>query len=149
MNNRQTCINCGHLLVDRNGVWLCPLCNADRQVYSQPFFDMDETDQYTFIECPGATLYEPDTNRVIEGVKFIDSEDSSKGHKIIIRPVFPPAHRRRRRIKREAAGKIRRCQACQDYTIRMRRPEGPDFFIPSAKHPGRKKLRSITVRSYV
>ena len=33
--------------------------------------------------------------------------------------------------------------SCQDYTVRMRRKEGPDFYIPSHKHPNRKKLKSV------
>jgi hypothetical protein len=62
--------------------------------------------------------------------------------------VYAPTHSRRRRIKAEAFGKIRRCAACQDLTVRLRRREGPDFFIPSSKHPGRKKLKSVTYRTW-
>ncbi|MDH4034406.1 MAG: hypothetical protein OEV80_11475, partial [candidate division Zixibacteria bacterium] len=51
-------------------------------------------------------------------------------------------------IKREALGSIRRCQACQDYTVRMRRKEGADFCIPSSKFPHRKTLKSVHHVSY-
>jgi len=107
-----------------------------------------ESSEFVFVECPGATLYEQGTNNVIAGVRFIDNDDPFKGYKIIGEPIFAPNHRRRRRIKREALGKIRRCRACQDYTVRMRRREGADFFIPSPKHPGRTKLKSVRHVSY-
>ncbi|MEW5994038.1 MAG: hypothetical protein AB1744_06545 [Candidatus Zixiibacteriota bacterium] len=76
-------------------------------------------------------------------MKWLDPDDPSAGYEIVKHPVYAPNHTKRRRIKREVLGKIRRCQACQDYTVRMRRKEGPDFFIPSSKYPGRKKLKSV------
>ena len=96
-----------------------------------------------FIECPGATLYEPGTDHVVKGVAFNDDNDPTKGFTIVDRPLYAPTHTHRRRIKLDALGKIRRCQGCQDLTVRMRRREGPDFYIPSSKHPGRKKLKSV------
>ena len=149
MHEKKTCINCGHMLVCRDGVWLCENCNPDSGVYAQPFFEPSDSDEYVFIECPGATLYEPGTRKVTAGVEFLDEDDPLKGYRIIKEPVFAPTHARRRRIRREALGKIRRCQGCQDYTIRMLRPEGRDFFIPSHKHPGRKKLKAVTHRNYL
>ena len=145
---KKTCINCGRPLIKRGAAWLCIECNRDQFDVADLFEDQPEDDGYILIECPGATLYKPGTNEIVEGARFIDDEDPSKGCEIIGSSVYPPNHRNRRRIKREAYGKIRRCQACQDYTIRMRRKEGADFFIPSHKYPGRKKLKSITHSSY-
>lgn len=149
MDNQKTCINCGRELVRTHGTWLCLQCNSDELKQAQPFFEDHDDDGYVFIDCPGATLYAPGADDIIQGVKFFDDDDPTKGYRIIGEPVYSPTHTARRRIKKEALGKIRRCQGCQDYTIRMRRKEGPDFFIPSHKHPGRTKLKSVKHRSYV
>jgi len=143
MAERQTCINCGHGLLPRGGALFCPSCNSEDLDQSRIFLSENHADEYVFIECPGATLYEPGTNDVAEGVEYYDRDDPDQGYRIVKNPVFAPEHKKRRRVKREARGKITRCQACQDYTVRMRRKEGPDFFIPSVKHPGRKKLKSV------
>ena len=127
---------------------ICLKCNSEELQEYPILFEVQDSDEYIFIECPGATIYQPGTNNIIGGVKFYDNDDPLKGHKIIGEPVYAPTHSKRRRIKREALGKIRRCQGCQDYTVRMRRPEGPDFFIPSHKHPSRKKLKSVKHLSY-
>lgn len=150
VNNTQTeapqkkCINCHRLLVKKNNAWLCPQCNPDSHELDDIFIDPTDENEYIFIECPGATLYEPGTDKVIAGVKFLDDNEPSAGFEIIREPIYAPTHTRRRRIRKDARGKIRRCQGCQDYTVRMRRKEGPDFFIPSPKHPRRKKLKSVT-----
>ncbi len=141
-----TCIYCGRDLINQNGTRLCPKCNSDDLAF-QFVLQADEDDEYCLIECPGSTIYEEGTNNVEAGVEFLDEDDPLKGYRIVNRPVYPPTHTRWRRIKKEALGKIRRCQACQDYTIRMRRKEGRDFFIPSSKHPGRTKLKAITHHS--
>ena len=145
MSDESTCINCGRPLVERDNVKVCPACNAEAPDFAS-FTESGDSSDYVFIECPGATLYEPGTTIVAQGVDF-DQASSSTGYKIVGKPVFAPTHTRLRRIKPEARGSIRRCQGCQDYTIRMRRPEGPDFFIPSSKYPGRKKLKSVSHRS--
>lgn len=147
MDETKTCINCQRDLIQRKGAWICETCNTQIDAVYEEIIESVESDDYLFIECPGATLYEPGTNSVIGGVKFINEDDPFMGYRIIGEPVYAPTHTKRRRIKREALGKIRRCQGCQDYTIRMRRPEGPDFFIPSHKHPGRTKLKPVTPRS--
>ena len=141
------CINCGGELELHHGVRLCPRCNSDD--LAMPFIMQDDDDEYVFIECPGASLYDPDTGEVIAGARFLDEDDPTKGYRIVDRPVHPPTHRRWRRIRKDALGHIRRCQACQDYTIRMRRKEGADFFIPSNKYPGRTKLKSISHNSLI
>jgi len=148
MNQAPTCINCGRPLVLRQGARVCLDCNSDLLTAAEIFIDPPDTDEYVVIECPGATLYREGTNEVEAGVKFEDDDDPSKGYEIVKHPVYAPTHERKRRIKAEAYGKIRRCRGCQDLTVRMRRREGPDFFAPSVKHPGRKKLKSVSYRTY-
>lgn len=148
MANTSTCINCRGRLVSRRGVLVCPRCNSGETDQIQGILEPFEDDDHVFIECPGATLYAAGTTEVVAGVKWHDNDDPLKGYKIIGNPVYAPDHRRRRRIKREALGRIRRCQACQDYTIRMRRKEGADFYIPSSKHPDRKKLKPVRHLTY-
>ncbi len=109
-----------------------------------PFDDVESLDEdKVFIECPGATVYEPGTRKVVAGVEFIDENDPEKGYRIISHQVFAPEHRRRRLIKKEHRNSIRRCQACQDLTVRLIRREGPDFFIPSPKHPRKTRLKPV------
>jgi hypothetical protein len=148
MKDEKTCIHCGRRLTGKNGVWLCLRCNSRDLEYTRIFIEEREDDDYIFIECPGATLYEQGTNEIKTGARFLDDDDPQKGYEIVDHPVYAPTHTKRRRIKREALGKIRRCQGCQDYTVRMRRKEGPDFFVPSVKHPRRKKLKSVEFVTY-
>jgi len=148
MDDPKRCINCNRPLIQQQGVWLCIQCNSREIDAARVFIDEQESDEYVFIECPGATLYEPGTHNVVAGVKYHDDDDPFKGYKIIDKPVYAPNHVKRRRIKREALGKIRRCQACQDYTVRMKRKEGPDLFIPSPRFPNRKKLKSVQHTSW-
>jgi hypothetical protein len=147
MTEHNTCINCDQELVHINGLWLCRNCNSPEIEQYQTILEQSASDDQIFIECPGATLYDPNSNAVIAGVKFIDENDPFKGYKIIGHQVFSPTHTKLRRINKEALGHIRRCQGCQDYTIRMRRKEGPDFFIPSSKFPKRTKLKSVIYRT--
>jgi len=147
MDEVRKCINCERELVQRNSVWVCLHCNTSVDAEYKEIIEGADGDEFVFIECPGATLYEPGTNNVIRGVKFINDDDPFMGYRIIGESVYAPTHTKKRRIKREAIGKIRRRQGCQDLTIRMRRPEGPDFFIPSSKYPGRTKLKPVTPRS--
>lgn len=143
------CINCGAELTSSGGISVCPECNSQYLRETQVFANLPgDSNEHVFIECPGATLYIDGTNEVEAGVEFFDNDDPSKGFRIVKHPVYAPTHARWRRIKREAVGKIRRCQGCQDYTVRMRRREGPDFFIPSYKHPRRKKLKSVKYRTF-
>ena len=148
MKDDKTCIHCKRKLVHKNGVWLCLACNSRDLEYTRIFIEEKEDDGYVFIDCPGATLYEDGTNEVVAGVRFNDDDDPEKGYEIVDHPVYAPTHTKKRRIKKEALGKIRRCQGCQDYTVRMRRREGPDFFVPSYKHPGRKKLKTVEYVTY-
>jgi hypothetical protein len=72
------------------------------------------------IECPGATLYDVESGQVLEGAKWLDPDDPTAGFEIVGRPVYAPNHTARRLIEAHQEGKITRCQACQDYTVRMR-----------------------------
>lgn len=96
-----------------------------------------------FIECPGVTVYEPGTRTVIAGVVWVDEKDPTKGYKIVDHQVFAPEHRKKRLIKKEHRNSIRRCQACQDLTVRLIRREGPDFFIPNPRFPRKKQLKPV------
>jgi hypothetical protein len=109
-----------------------------------PFEDFETLDDdKIFIECPGASVYEEGTRNVIAGVEFVDDAHPEKGYRVVDQQVFAPEHRKRRLIKKEHRSSIRRCQACQDLTVRLIRREGVDFFIPSPKHPRKTKLKSI------
>ena len=139
----KKCINCENELIQKQGIWLCNTCNSEDLKLTHLFEDEVYDDGYIFIECPGATLYQEGSNQVENGVEFHDRDNPHKGYKIVGKAVYAPTHKKRRRIKKELAGKISRCQGCQDYTVRMRRREGVDFFIPSTKYPGRKKLKTV------
>ena len=95
------------------------------------------------IECPGATIYEPGTRNIISGVKFQSENDPAQGFQIIGSPVYAPEHKQRRLVKKEHVGSIRRRKACQDLTVRMIRPEGPDLYIPDGRNHHKTKLKSI------
>ena len=138
--NNTTCATCGRMLQTGKDRPFCPHCDTESP---EPGGIFSADDGYIFVECPGATLYAPGTDQITAGVKWRDHSDPSKGYDIIGHAVYAPNHTKKRRVKKEAYGKIRRCQACQDFTIRMRRKEGPDFFIPSPRHPRRKKLRPV------
>lgn len=137
--NKQICPHCGDLLQEMGGLPICERCNDQRgenyNYLSQSIADFSENSDKVLIECPGATLYHPGTNEVAAGVSFHDSEDPSRGYEIIDRPVYGPKHVKRRWVKKEDLHLIRRCQSCQDHTIRMRRKEGPDLYIPSRRGP--------------
>jgi len=121
-----------------------PVNERDDAVMQSPFEDDVLLDgDNMFIECPGATIYEPGTRNVICGARFIDDNDPSKGFEIVDKPVYAPGHVRRRIIKKDHANSIRRCQACQDLTVRMMRREGPDMCIPSSRFPRRQRLKSV------
>ena len=148
MEKQDICINCGQTLLFSNGTKLCGKCNSEELTLAQVFTESADSDEYIFIECPGASIYEEGTNTVVAGARFLDERDATKGYRIEDHPVYAPDHKRKRRIKKDALGKIRRCQACQDLTVRLRRPEGPDFCIPSSRFPQRSKLKPASYRTY-
>lgn len=108
------CTHCGRPLTHAGGVDLCLVCNTiatPADLVAEP---------KVVIECPGATLYDVESGRILEGVKWNDNSDYTLGHVIIKNEVFAPMHMARRLLGSEQVGKIARCQACQDYTVRMR-----------------------------
>jgi hypothetical protein len=143
MDKTKICINCHRKLINKNNTWLCIECNSEDLELSQIFTEDSDIESYIFLECPGATIYKDGSNEVEAGVRFYDHEKPDKGFEIIGKPTYAPTHKKKRRIKKDQVGRICRCQGCQDYTVRMRRREGADFFIPSTKYPGRKKLKSV------
>ncbi|MEW5796924.1 MAG: hypothetical protein AB1772_11265 [Candidatus Zixiibacteriota bacterium] len=149
MDPTPNCINCGRPLISRGGTLVCVDCNSELLAASEIFVESADPDGYIMIECPGATLYKDGSDIVEAGVRFLDDNDPSKGFEIIKHPIYSPTHEKKRRIKREAYGRIRRCRGCQDLTVRMRRREGPDFCVPSRKHPHRTRLRPAKYRTYV
>lgn len=148
LNQNNLCINCGQELIRKNNTSVCLRCNSHLLTESEIFIETDDREEYILIECPGATIYREGTNEVEAGARFIDDNDPSRGYEIIDHPVYSPNHEKKRRIKSEAYGNIRRCRGCQDLTIRMRRQEGPDFIVPSVKHPKRTKLKPVKYRTY-
>ena len=145
---KEKCVNCLTQLIEKNGVKVCLKCNTETVRELSIFKEEKLENDYVFIECPGATLYADDSNEIVAGAKFKDRDDPSAGYEIIDRAVYSPTHKKKRRVKKDQIGKISRCQGCQDYTVRMRRKEGVDFFIPSTKYPGRKKLKTVQHVTY-
>ena len=150
--NSDFCVGCGSPLIFLDETKLCSRCNSEQTIelaatLSGQMNTPDGEDQQ-FIECPGASLYDEKTGLVSEGADFIEHENGAYEARIIKRPHFPPGHHRRRLVPRDAFGKIRRCQACQDYTVRLKRKEGVDFCVPSAKFPRRTKLKSVDIVSH-
>lgn len=133
----HSCPHCGAPLSETGGLLLCVRCNDAAGGYyealSASLADFSLQSDKVLIECPGATLYLPGSDDVVAGVRFFDNNNPALGFEIIKEPLFGPAHVKHRWIKREDTHLIRRCQSCQDYTIRMRRKEGPDLYIPSRK----------------
>jgi hypothetical protein len=145
---QRLCKHCGEKLQVVGGLPICLKCNDRRGDYynalARSICDFSEESDKIMIECPGATLYHPGTNEVAAGVSFVNPDDPSQGYTIVKRPVYGPKHVQKRWIKKEDAHLIRRCESCQDYTIRMKRKEGPDLYIPSRKGPltsGRRPYR--------
>ncbi len=141
----HSCPRCGATLREIGGLRICIRCNDAAGGYyealSTSLADFSLQSDKILIECPGATLYLPGSDQVAAGVRFYDNHNPILGFEIIKEPVYGPAHVRHRWIKKEDMHLIRRCQSCQDYTIRMRRKEGPDLYIPSRKHPRHHHVR--------
>lgn len=150
--NSDFCEGCGSPLIFLDETKLCGRCNSDQSIELAAALsgqmNIPDGEDQQFIECPGASLYDNATGMVTEGADFIEHENGAYEAKIVKRPHFPPGHLRRRLVPRSAFGRIRRCQACQDYTVRLRRREGVDFCIPSSKFPHRTKLKSVDIVSH-
>jgi len=110
---KKLCTHCGRPLSLEGGVDICLVCNQLAAA------DEAETSKVV-IECPGVTLYDVETGAVLQGVKWHDPENVALGFEIVIKQIFAQGHVVRRVIETENLGKITRCRACQDYTVRMR-----------------------------
>jgi len=148
VTEHDCCPLCGRPLEILGGLPLCRCCNDTRGEYynhlTRSIDDFARQADKVLIECPGATLYFPDSNDIAAGVRFLNDHDPSQGYEIIREPVYGPAHVRRRWVRREDAHLIRRCQSCQDYSVRMRRKEGPDLYLPSRKRSNPSSNRRAT-----
>lgn len=126
MSRKELCPICGKAMRRFNDHDICVNCNDRYGDYYNFFanavkdFKKDDGEDNVLIECPGATIYDENNGEVVEGVKWIDPLDFSKGHKIMGKPVYAPNHQPKRLIPRDKANNICRCRACQDLTIRMR-----------------------------
>ena len=97
----------------------------------------------TVIECPGASLYDVESGRTLEGVKWNDPSDYTKGFVIIKNEVFAPTHTTRRLVGRDQVGKIARCQACQDYTVRMRAQQRDHTTVVKGPSAARRRAENL------
>lgn len=120
----QRCHICGHRMQEFKGVFICLPCNDKYGDFYNFFQSASEEYQKDSdkarIECPGATIYDSSNTRVVQGVKWNDPRDFSKGYEIVGKPVYAPNHTKYRTVSKDKAGNISRCQACQDFTVRMR-----------------------------
>lgn len=120
----KRCHICGKPMKEFKGVYMCLPCNEKYGQYYNYFKSATEEYQkqgdWVVIECPGATIYDETNTRVVAGVKFNNSRDPSQGYEIVGRPIYAPNHQKIRRVKRDHVNNISRCQACQDFTVRMR-----------------------------
>lgn len=121
------------------GISICLVCNEKYGEYYNFFRtasrDFQDAQDVITIECPGVTIYDDSNTRVVQGVKWIDDRDHSKGYEIIGKQIFAPNHSKMRRVAKDNAKYISRCQGCQDFTIRMRiynQQKGKDVYERSS-----------------
>ncbi|NIP41468.1 MAG: hypothetical protein GWO41_06635 [candidate division Zixibacteria bacterium] len=126
MDKHEICPICGKRMGKFNHVHICVECNDRYGDYYNFFanavgeYKGDEGREMVMIECPGATIYDKTNTKVVQGVKWKDPHDFSKGYAIIKKRVYAPDHQPKRVIPRDKINNICRCQACQDLTIKMR-----------------------------
>ncbi len=123
-SHSQRCHICGRPMREFKGVSLCLPCNEKYGEFygffnnaSKDFADQKE---FVVIDCPGATVYDESNTRVVQGVKWHDDKDHAQGFEIVGKQIFAPNHMKTRRVPKDKAKNISRCQACQDFTVRMR-----------------------------
>ncbi len=108
------------------GIFMCLECNDKYGEFYNFFssavsdFKKEDGKDVVFVECPGATIYDETNSEIVRGVKWHDQSDFSKGHTIVGEPIYSPGHKPKRMVPKDKAGSIARCQACQDFTVRMR-----------------------------
>jgi hypothetical protein len=122
--NAERCHICGKTMREFKGVYLCLPCNEKYGDYYNFFTsaskEYHDSNDHIVIECPGATIYDETNSRVVQGVKWHNDKDHSQGYEIVGKQVLSPNHKRTRRVPKDRAHNISRCQACQDFTVRMR-----------------------------
>jgi hypothetical protein len=103
---------------------ICRRCNEKFGDYYNFFSaaskEFQESSNQVIIECPGITIYDETNTRVVQGVRWLDQRDFSKGYEIVGKQIFAPNHSRVRIVPKESDRNICRCAACQDFTVRMR-----------------------------
>ncbi|MBD3217106.1 MAG: hypothetical protein GF310_02435 [candidate division Zixibacteria bacterium] len=126
MDNQEICPICGKQMKKFNDVFICVECNDRYGDYYNFFanavseYKGDDGREMVMIDCPGATIYDENNSEVVQGAKWNDPRDFSKGYTIIGKRVYAPDHQPKRVIPKEKVNNICRCQACQDLTIKMR-----------------------------
>ena len=129
--------HCGRTLTIQGGVEICLACN-------QMAFPTEVVEQEkVVIECPGVTLYDVESGDVLQGVRWLDPADPAKGYELVGQPLYAPNHRARRLILPDQAGKITRCQACQDYTVRMRAQQRTQPVKNDGPSPARRRAEDL------
>ena len=122
--NAEHCHICGKLMREYKGVYLCLPCNEKYGDFYNFFTNASkehlDSNNHVVIECPGATIFDSNNERVVLGVKWNNDKDHSQGYEIIGKQIYAPNHHKTRRVEKEHVKNIGRCQGCQDFTIRMR-----------------------------
>lgn len=118
------CHICGKAMREFKGIYLCLGCN-DRYGEYYSFFskasrEFQDDNEYVVIECPGVTIFDDTNTRVVQGVKWHNDRDHAQGYEIVGKQIFAPNHTRTRRVSKDKQHNLSRCQACQDFTVRMR-----------------------------
>jgi hypothetical protein len=126
MSEGRICAICGKRMQEFKGIFMCLECNDKYGEYYSFFsnavseFKGAGGQDVVLIDCPGASVYDESNTEVVRGVKWNDQNDFSNGYTIVGTPVFAPGHKPKRMVPKDKAKNIGRCQACQDFTVRMR-----------------------------
>jgi hypothetical protein len=126
MGDGRICAICGKQMRKFKGIFMCLECNDKYGEYYNFFSSAvsdykrhDGTD-VVLVNCPGATIYDETNATIIRGVKWNDQNDFTQGHTVVGSPIYAPGHKPKRVVPRDKIKNISRCQACQDFTVRMR-----------------------------
>jgi len=133
----KLCSHCGRTLTVQGGIEICLACNqmAAPSELLEP--------EKTVIECPGATVYDVESGEILQGVRWLDPEQPGRDFEIVGRPLYAPNHKSRRLVAAEQVGKITRCRACQDYTVRMRAQQRSQPVQQRGPSPARRRAENL------
>ncbi|MBU1317825.1 MAG: DC1 domain-containing protein [candidate division Zixibacteria bacterium] len=126
MTGGRICAICGRKMREFKGIYMCLECNDKYGEYynflstAVSEFKKPDGKDVVLIECPGATVYDETNTEIVKGVKWNNPNDFTEGHTIVGSPIYAPAHQKKRMVPKENLGSIARCQACQDFTVRLR-----------------------------